>query len=215
MLREACVKAPARRGRGRSPPQLLDAPAEALAGGDGATDDEDGVVAGDGTDDVGDVLAIQGPRHGLGAARRRAHDEQLRHAFDRCDELRDERFERRPAAFVGVVALGPRVADALSGRHSRQSQLVHVARECRLRHVEATLAEQSPQVLLRRHRPGIDELEYHRVALLLGRHVRQGRAVTVRRLVDGRDRCGIAIGGAAIDLRSSARRTRKCPARRA
>jgi hypothetical protein len=92
---------PRRRGLFRAG-QRANAPHHPLAGGRRAADEEDGVVAGDGAEQVGPAFGVEGVGDRLGAARDRVDDQQLADPIDTVEQLRQQRVERR-AADVGRV----------------------------------------------------------------------------------------------------------------
>jgi hypothetical protein len=60
----------------------FEASENAVAGSNGPADDEDGVVAADGAQDIRPSLTVQGRRDGLGATRHCAEDQHLTNAID-------------------------------------------------------------------------------------------------------------------------------------
>ena len=142
--------------------ELSQAPLEALAGGGGPTDDENRVVASNGPQHVGPRFAVERRRHGLGAARDRAHDDQLADAVDSRQQLGEQGIERR-ARRTADGAVRNRVSNALRRRDARQSQLSQITREGGLRDVPTTPMQQHPELFLTPNRLPADQLQNCRV----------------------------------------------------
>src|SRR2546423_11238239 len=106
--------------------QALQAALDAFPGGDRTADDEDGVVATDGTEYVAPRLAIEGSSDRLGAARDGSEHQHLANAVDAQKKLRQQRVERGSALLDITVSYG--IAGTLGCWHARQSQLPQVAR---------------------------------------------------------------------------------------
>jgi hypothetical protein len=62
-----------------------EAPSETLSCPTGTTDNEDRIVAGDRTEDVGPVLGVERNRHGLSAARHGTKDGKLADSVDSAE----------------------------------------------------------------------------------------------------------------------------------
>src|SRR6516164_8991531 len=81
--RQEARPAAARAGSARSGAGDVAEPArEAFARGGGAADDEDGVVAGDGAEDLGPLLGVEGDADGLRAAGEGVEHDELADAAD-------------------------------------------------------------------------------------------------------------------------------------
>src|SRR5437868_15502351 len=87
-------------GLSRQGPQ---APHNSLAGGNRATDDQNGVVAANGAEDVGPRLAIKRGSDGLSAARNGAQDQHLADAFYSQEELWQQRVESGSTLLYATV----------------------------------------------------------------------------------------------------------------
>jgi hypothetical protein len=66
----------------------LEAPEDAVPGGDGATDDQNRVVTSDGAKDIGPSLAVESSGDGLSASRDRAQNQHLANTIDAEEKLR-------------------------------------------------------------------------------------------------------------------------------
>src|ERR1700704_2410084 len=122
---------------GRLPGHTPNAPHGALPGGHGTTDDQDGVVAADGAQNVGPALSVEGGRDRLGATRHGAEDDHLADAIDAEKKLGKEGIESGPALLYTAVGNG--VSGSLGGRHPGQAQLAEIAGESCLGYIPATL----------------------------------------------------------------------------
>ena len=110
-----------------------------------AEDEEDGVVAAQGTEDLGPFLPVERLRDGLGAARQGLHDEKVSRAFRANEERGQKSGERRPRVGVGRKRI---VGAAVGVGHFDEAKLPDVTRESRLGDVEIKLEEQLAQLLL-------------------------------------------------------------------
>jgi hypothetical protein len=120
-----------------------------------AQDEENGVIAGEGTENLGPFLPIEGLCHGLGAAGKGFDDEQVAGAFGADEKSREEALERWRA----VPAFGGRgvVVAALRIRDLDEAEFADVARESGLGHIEAAPAEQFTEVFLAGDAIGLNE----------------------------------------------------------
>src|SRR5918996_5109046 len=100
----------------------LDAPHEPLARGARAADEENGVVAREGTEDIGPRLGVDGARDGLGAAGDGADDDQLTDTIDVAEQRREHRLEDGTLLGRGPGP-GERVPRALRGGDARDAEL--------------------------------------------------------------------------------------------
>lgn len=119
---------------------------DALAGGNRAANDEDGVVAADGAEYVAPALAVEGSGDRLGAAGYRPQHQHLAHTVNAQEKLWKKGVERSSALLN--VAVGDGVARAFWSRHSGQTELAQIAREGRLGDIPASLQKQLTQILL-------------------------------------------------------------------
>src|SRR5262245_47714435 len=128
-----------------------------------AGDDENRVVAGDRSDFLRQLRPIDRFGERLRLAAPGADDDQLLHALDAAQERGGgalERAERR----LRVRRLGARPLVGAVARALDQPELLDVARNRRLRRLEAALLQQTAQPLLALERLAIDELEDDRLA---------------------------------------------------
>ena len=112
-----------------------------------ARDDQNRVVAGDGADRLGEARAVERLGQRLRLAAAGADDDQLLHALDLLQELGGGALERRQRRLrVGAFRRRPLVG-AVAGALD-QAELGDVARDRRLRRLEAALAQAAAQLLL-------------------------------------------------------------------
>src|SRR5690606_25058474 len=121
-----------------------------------AEDDEDGVVAGEGAEDLGPFLPVDGLGDGLSAADHGLDDEEVAGAFGAEEEGGQETCERRG----GVPGLGRQgvVGAALGVVDLDEAELSDVARQGGLCDVEAARLEQLAQLLLTADAVSLNEL---------------------------------------------------------
>ena len=84
-------------------------------------DDQDGIVAGDGADDFGPVLAVQSQRHRLRAAYRRSQDHQIPGPLDITEKIAG-----RALQVIGFGGLGvalDRKSTRLNSSHIQKSRM--------------------------------------------------------------------------------------------
>jgi hypothetical protein len=124
----------------------FEAAENALAGGNGAADDQDRIVPPDGAKDVGPPLAVESGGDGLRASRNSAKYQHFAHTIDPEEELRQEGIERGPAFLYAAV--GNRVSGAFGSRDTSEPQFPEIAREGCLGHVPAALEQQLAEILL-------------------------------------------------------------------
>lgn len=139
-----------------------------LPGGDGPADDEDGIVAADGPENVRPALAIEGSRNRLGTAGNGAQDKHLTDAVDAQKQLGEQGVERSPALFYAAVRYG--VTRTLGGGNTSEPELTKVTRQGRLGDIPSTLEEKLAEVLLAAHYSRADDLEDRIVSFALVRH---------------------------------------------
>ena len=190
-MRTACIFSPSGRmrqvagGAARRRPtrsvgagDLAEAAGEALAGGGGPADDEHGVVAGDGAEDLGPFLGVQGDADGLGAAGEGVEHDELADAADLGVEVREQGRER--GAVVGGGA-GELIARRAAGpRDAGDAHLAQVAGERGLGDRPAALLEEAPQLLLALDGAGADDLADGTLPVALVRHGGRIAAAAVR-----------------------------------
>ena len=144
-------------GPGHVPQPLGDASAALRVAGH----QQDGVVARDGAEDVGQAGPVDCRRQQVRAPRRGPRNDQVGARLDRDEPLRGT--PRDP--YLGGLTKGaqPRTGCLVAQRvdppdagpaYLHRADLLEVARQCRLRHLEAFRSEQPSQLRLRPHRVG-------------------------------------------------------------
>src|SRR5204863_8980599 len=129
-------------------------------GGDAraAGDDENRVVAGDRSGDLGQPRAVEGDGERLGLRRAGTDDDELLHALHAAQEVAGRPLERRARGFrarrFGAGALIRAVARALD-----EAEILDVARDGRLRCFEAARVQALHDLLLAVQRFLVDEFE--------------------------------------------------------
>src|SRR5262249_14688163 len=128
-----------------------------------AGDHEDRVVAGDRPYHFGQRRAVERLGERLRLATARADDDELLDALDTAQKFTggalEQRHRRLRAARLGARALIGAVARAL-----HEAEFLDVARDRRLRHLEAALVQPSREQLLAVQRLPVDHLEDQRLA---------------------------------------------------
>src|SRR5438094_2034284 len=124
-----------------------------------ARDDQNRVIARDAPDRLRQLRAIDRDRERLRLPDAGSNDDELLHPFDAAEEVGRGAFERGERGFrvrrVRAWPLVRAVARALD-----EAELLDVARDRRLRGVEAARAETPAKLLLAVERFAVDELEY-------------------------------------------------------
>ena len=127
----------------------------AVARGFGAADDQDGVFAGDRPQDIGVAFGIDGFGDRLGAGHDRFDDDELADGIESPEELWEDRGECGAPLFIaGGFRYG--VSDAGLRGDAGNAQVVHVARQSRLRDIKAALGEELSQFFLAANEPSGD-----------------------------------------------------------
>src|SRR5262249_1450487 len=120
-----------------------------------AGDDEDSVVAGDRTDDLRELGAIEREGEWLRLADAGTDDDELLDAIDVAEELGGGALGGGVRGWrLGAGTLVGAVAGALD-----EAEIADVARDGRLRRIEAARAQTAAQQLLAVERLAIDQLE--------------------------------------------------------
>jgi hypothetical protein len=127
----------------------LEAPEDAVPGGDGATDDQYRIVTADCAKNIGPSLTVEGSCDGLSAPWDRAQNQHLPNAIDAEEKLRQQGVECC-SAFL-YAAVGNRVSGAFRSRDPGKPQFAEVAGEGRLRHVPPALEQHLPKIFLAAH----------------------------------------------------------------
>src|SRR5262249_24619112 len=123
-----------------------------------ARDDEDGVVAGDRADGFLQAGAIERLGQRLRLAASGADDDELLNAIDAADEVAGGALQQRQRGFrIRRFGAGPLVGAVAGALH--QAELLDVARDRRLRRLEAVVMQAPAQQLLAVQRFAIDEIE--------------------------------------------------------
>lgn len=141
-----------------------------LSGGHRATNDEDGIVAPDGAEDVGPRLTVERRSNGLGTSRDGTKDEHLADAIDAQKQLRQQGVESGTALLY--TSVGDSVSRTFGRGDSGQPQLAEIPRESRLGDIPPALQQQLAEILLAAHDPGADDLENRIVSFALVGHGR-------------------------------------------
>jgi hypothetical protein len=136
-------------------------PLKALADGGEVTgiskDDEDGVVAGEGADDLRPLFPVEGDGDGLCAAGERFYQEEVPDAIGAEIEGREEAGEGwRRVGDVGGYRVG---GAALIVGDLDEPQFTDIAGEGRLGDLDAAASEELPKDFLRGHAIVADEVE--------------------------------------------------------
>ena len=112
-----------------------------------ARDDEDRVVAGDGADGLGQARAVERLGQRLRLAAAGPHDEELLDALDPAQKLGGRALERGQRR-LRIRRVGARTLVGAVPRPLDQPEIRDVARDRRLRGVEAALAQAAAKLLL-------------------------------------------------------------------
>ena len=132
-----------------------------------ARDDENRVVARDRSHGLGQPRAVERFGQGLRLAPPGPDDHELLDALDPAEKLGGGTLQRRQRRRrARRIHAGPLVGAVAGALH--QPQIGDVARDRRLRGVEAALAQTAAQLLLAVQRLAVDELQDERLAACLG-----------------------------------------------
>jgi hypothetical protein len=146
----------------------FEASENAVPGSNGPADDQDGIVAADGAQDIRPSLTVQGRRDRLGATRHRTQNQHLANTIDPKEKLRQQRVESSSAFLYATI--GNSVAGALRGWYSGEAQFPEIAGEGRLGHVPPALEQHLPQIFLTAYDSRIYDLEDGVVSFALVGH---------------------------------------------
>src|SRR6266550_4099043 len=102
------------------PSKGLEAPENALAGGNRAANDQDRIIASNGAKDIGPPLAIERSGDGLRTSGDSAEYQHFAHTVDPEEKLRQEGIERGSAFLYAAVGNG--VSGAFGGRDPGEPQ---------------------------------------------------------------------------------------------
>src|SRR5438067_2673558 len=123
---------------------VLQPPGQRAGAARAARDDQNRVVAADGSDHLRQLRAIERDRERLRLARTGSHDDELLHALDAAQELGRralERGERR----LGIARVRARPLICAVAGLLHEAELLDVARDRRLRGLEAALTQAAAQ----------------------------------------------------------------------
>jgi hypothetical protein len=149
-------------------------------------DDEDGVVAGDGAEDLRPLFPVEGFGDGLGAAGEGSDDEEVAGAFGGDEESGKEPVEGRRVV-PGFWWQGVEVAAFCVG-HLEEAEFAEVPGEGGLADVEAADSEEFAELLLAGHPVALDDFADGGVA---------------HSLAHGSGRCVVAGCGASWRVRAT------------
>jgi hypothetical protein len=107
-------------------------------------DDEDGVVSGDGADDLGPALVVDAGGYGGGSSGAGDEDDEVESLFGFEGEVLKDVLDVEGVYGYGGLLLG----EAISARPFGEVELAHVAREGGLRDVEAAAGELEAEFIL-------------------------------------------------------------------
>jgi hypothetical protein len=138
-----------------------------------AEDDEDGIVAGEGADDLGPFLPIEGDGDGLGAAGQGLEEEQVADAIGAEIERGEE--PREGGGRIGDVGGDHVGGSTLVVGHLDEAELADIPGKSGLGDLEAACGEELPEDLLAGHAVLADDVEDF--GMPLGLQHRRRRAV--------------------------------------
>ena len=139
----------------------FDSAAEGGGFGDVGADDEDGVVARDGADDIGPAFEVDGGGDGLGAAGGGDEDDEIHGLARFHPEAVEDAFD----AGEIVACLAGR--DAVAGGTFRELELADITRERGLGDVEAAAGEAYTELILIGHKARAEDVADGGLALPL------------------------------------------------
>jgi hypothetical protein len=129
----------------------------AIAGGNGAANDKDCIIAADGAQNVRPGLAVEGRGNRLSAARNGAKHQHLAGSIYAKKKLGQQRLESS-AAFLDA-SVCQTIACALCSGNPGEPELAQVAGKGRLSYVPSTLEQQLPEILLAADHAVCNDLE--------------------------------------------------------